>query len=143
MDMDSPEWKQLSGRLKAKRQRESETWFSMRKSALAEVIREAVASVICTGEVTAKQEREYFSCKEEDKFFQYNVLRLVRATMDEIIPQAMEDASRKVLAMELTQELDPATEKARDQWRKDNPDEAKKSILDEDNEGAKFTLARR
>tara|TARA_R100001163_G_C4904634_1_gene91694 strand:- start:7 stop:438 length:432 start_codon:yes stop_codon:yes gene_type:complete len=143
MDMDSPEWKGLSDRLKAKRQRESQVWFSMRRSALAEVIREAVTNVICTGEVTAKQEKEYFSCKEEDKFFQYNVLRLVRATMDEIIPQVMEEASQRVLAVEMTHDLDPETEKARDQWRKDNPDLAQKSILDEDNEGAKFTLARR
>ena len=143
MDMDSPEWKGLSDRLKAKRQRESQVWFSMRKSALAEAIREAVTNIICTGEVTAKQEEEYFSCKEEDKFFQYNVLRLVRATMDEIIPQVMEEASQRVLAMEMTQELDPETEKAREQWRKDNPDLAQKSIFDEDNEGAKFTLARR
>jgi len=143
MDMNNPEWEAFSNKLMASRHKQAQKKYNIRKSALANLIRQVTREVFGDEKALKKQEKEYFACKEEDKFFQYNVLLLVRNTMSEIMPQVMEVACEKILAESMTHEFNSEIENARDEWRKNNPELIQKSIFDEDNEGAKFTLASR
>ena len=143
MDMDNPEWKSFFATLMARRHREALIAFNEEKEGMVDVVGTQLAAGFMNEGVIQKLKKTFYQCKEEDKFLAYNLLTITEKTMKEILPQALAKAAEQLSAVEMTHEFSQELEQERAQWRKDNPDLAEKSIFDEDNEGAKFTLARR
>jgi len=143
MDMNDPEWQAFSAKLMAGRHKKAQREFNTAKEKIGEMVGTQLAGAFMNEGVIQSLKKNFYQCKQEDKLLMYNMLAVTEKAMKEILPQALAEAAERILAETMTHEFSQELEQERGQWRQDNPDLAEKSIFDKDNEGAKFTLARR
>ena len=143
MDTNSPEWNKFFKKLIASRHKEATLEFESAKKEMAESVSTKLAAIFADELFIENLKKAFFQCKQEDKLLAYNIFTMTEKTLKEIIPQALTKAAKQIASQSMTHEFNQELEEQREQWRKENPKLAQKSIFDEDNEGAKFTLARR
>jgi hypothetical protein len=143
MDINSPEWSEFFKKLMASRHKEAALEFESAKKEMAESVSTKLAAIFTDELFIENLKKAFFQCKQEDKLLAYNMFTMTEKTLKEIIPQALTKAAKQITSQSMTHEFNKELEEQREQWRKENPELVQKSIFDKDNEGAKFTLARR